>query len=326
MIENTPPSKKRLSADWLLRGSLTKIGDLFDRFTGRRWIPSSSLATSELIERIKNLLDSEARTVSGKGSVVPHHIRLKMQWDKFSTDSEKSMKKLENELLIAAIDHINDSLYYTYAPVTLEIKPDYFIEGVKLYVGFEKLDDEEREVEVNVTVPAINLSRLTPPSENKISVPEGSFLARFSLKGTSQERRINFPAGGRVSVGRTVENGLSIDDASISKIHATLAINTAGNLSVADTGSTNGTFINGERISYGKAVVLDIDDVVKFGTVNVIFEKLPELSPTTVEVATSNDQNTTVSIDGFEFTSRISAEDPEIQSTENADQIPKPSE
>lgn len=312
--------------DWLLRGSLTKIGDLFDRFTGRRWIPSSRLATSELIERIKTLLDSEARTVSGKGSVVPHHIRLKMQWDKFSTDSGKSMKKLENELLIAAIDHINDSLYYTYAPVTLEIKPDYFIEGVKLYVGFEKLDDEEREVEVNITVPAINLSERIPPSENKLLAGECNFLARFEVKDSVIERRVNFPAGGRVSVGRTVENGLSIDDASISKIHATLAINTAGNLSVADTGSTNGTFINGERISYGKAVVLDIDDVVKFGTVDVIFEKLPELSPTTVEVATSNDQNTTVSIDGFEFTSRISAEDPEIKSTENADQIPKASE
>ena len=39
-----------------------------------------------------------------------------MQWDKFSTDAEDAIKKLEHELLTAAIDHINDNRYHTYAP------------------------------------------------------------------------------------------------------------------------------------------------------------------------------------------------------------------
>ena len=38
---------------------------------------------------------------------------------------------------------------------------------------------------------------------------------------------------------------------------------------VADTGSTNGTFINGERIAYGKAFVVKDGDKLKFGTVEV---------------------------------------------------------
>src|SRR5437879_4046409 len=112
MVDKTPVSKKGFSADWLMRGALTKIGDTVDRLTGRRWIPSSSLATSELIERMKKLLDAEAKDVPGKGTVVPHNIKLKMQWDKFSTDADDALAKLEYELLIAAADHINDSLYY----------------------------------------------------------------------------------------------------------------------------------------------------------------------------------------------------------------------
>jgi hypothetical protein len=106
MSEENNSSKKKTSLDWLMRGVLTKIGDTFDRLTGRRWTPSSSLATSELIEKLKKLLDLEAKDFGAKGKFVPHNIKLKMQWDKFSTDSESALQKLEYELKIAAIDHI----------------------------------------------------------------------------------------------------------------------------------------------------------------------------------------------------------------------------
>src|SRR5215813_3870135 len=83
MSEKQPSTKKSISPDWLVRGVLTKIGDIFDRLTGRGWKPSSSLATSELIERLKALLDSEAENTEGRGFFIPHNIQLKMQWDKF---------------------------------------------------------------------------------------------------------------------------------------------------------------------------------------------------------------------------------------------------
>src|SRR5205085_1126783 len=104
----------------------------------------------------KTLLEAEKKDVPGKGTVVPHNIKLKMQWDKFSADEGEGLRKLENELLTAAADHINDNLYYTYAPLHLEVKPDYFTEGVKLLVSFERFAEEDAEVEMNVTMPAIN--------------------------------------------------------------------------------------------------------------------------------------------------------------------------
>ena len=138
-MQNAPQTtKKGISADWLVRGVLTKIGDIFDRLTGRGYKPSSSLATSELIERLKFLLDSEAEEEDGR-TFVPHNVKLKMQWDKFSTDSTESLRELENEFLVAAIDHINDKRYYTNAPFHVEAKPDYFTQGVKLFVSFDTL-------------------------------------------------------------------------------------------------------------------------------------------------------------------------------------------
>ena len=149
MSENkTSTPKKSFSADWLVGGILAKLGESFDRLTGRNWKPSSSLATSELVERLKKLLDSKVRDLGENGRFVPHHIKLKMQWDKFSTDAEKALEKLQTELHAAAIDHINDNRYHTYAPIKVEVKPDYFTEGVNLHASFEKFREEEEAEEV----------------------------------------------------------------------------------------------------------------------------------------------------------------------------------
>jgi pSer/pThr/pTyr-binding forkhead associated (FHA) protein len=271
----TPESKKSFSVDWLLRGTLTRLGDIFDRFTGRSWKPSSTIATSELMERLKKLLDSEVKNSGEKGKFVPHNIKLKMQWDKFSTDAEEALKKLEYELLTAVIDHINDNRYHTYAPLKLEIKPDYFTEGVRLLASFDKFA-EENEGELNVTVP--NLKNIViPTAEDAKPVEETEvFVVEFNVGGKPKRVELTFKNNQRLSVGRTKENALSIDDTSVSKIHASLVLNSEKQLMVADTGSTNGTFINDKRIAYGKAFPITDGDKVKFGTVEVSITHVPK--------------------------------------------------
>lgn len=326
MVEKTSVSKKGFTADWLVRGLLTKVGDSVDKLTGRRWTPSSSIAASQLVERIKKLLDAEAKDVPGKGKVVPHNIKLKMQWNKFSEDAEESLKVLETELLAAAVDHINDSLYYTYAPVTLEVKPDYFIEGVKLMAGFEKFTDEDREVELNVTVPAINVAEaLAQVDAGKPRQANDACIARYQLKGASKETRIEIPPAQSVSIGRTGVNALMLDDQSVSKIHASLAVSEDGALMISDTGSTNGTFINDERIAYGKAMRLEAGDRVKFGLIEVAFEHLPR--PLVLEAEAAGDEGPagdTVEIGGFEFKRRESPEAPEDDGNETAAAVDVP--
>ncbi len=309
MTEKSTTSKQAFSADWFLQGALAKIGDSFDRLTGRRWMPSSSLATSELIETMKKLLDAEAKKVPGKGVVVPHNIKLKMQWDKFSTDEADTLSKLETELLAAAADHINDSLYYTFAPLRLEVKPDYFTEGVKLFVSFDKFDEDEREGEAHVTVPTVKSSADVEPVALPVSpqLPE-TFIARFEIKGSRRDRRLEFPVGRRVSVGRTGANDLVIDDISVSKIHASLIFDAQMSLAVADTGSTNGTFVNGQRIAYGKATRLADGDTVKFGEIDVVFEHVQQTPTPIPEIVRENAPGRdTVAIGGMTFTSRTTA-------------------
>lgn len=315
MAEKPTVSKKGSSADWLVRGVLTKLGDSFDKLTGRKWAPTSSLAASELIERIKKLLDAEAKEVPGKGKVVPHNIKLKMQWNKFSEDAEDAIRTLQVELMTAAIDHINDSLYYTYAPVTLEVRPDYFIEGVKLAVSFDDFVDDEGGVEMNVTIPAINVADAL--SQVDAAAAE-TYIARYELKAVQKEKQLIVAAGQSLSVGRISANAFVIDDNSVSKTHASLALAADGSLMVADTGSTNGTFINDERIAYGKAVKAAPSDRIKFGTVEVTFERMPGAVDGERDKDAVGQPDDTVSIDGFEFKSRVPQNLPECDRSPEA--------
>jgi hypothetical protein len=304
MTDEQGVSKDGLSADWLLRGTLARLGDKFDRLTGRKAETPSSLATSQLVERLKRLLDSKAKDVKGKGRVVPHNIRLKVQWDKFSTgeDDSDTLKRLQNELLAAAADHINDSLYYTLGPLDLRVTPDYFTEGVKLVASFSEIGEDEDEGELNVTIPNMKIDR--PDVSGAAPEPKITLRATIDPKGKTTQKILEVPADGRISMGRTGGNHLIIDDTSISKIHASLSVDANGEISVADTGSTNGTFINGQRVAYGKANKLVPSDVVTFGSVEVAFEI--EREPAEIEESTpgilSNDK--TVEIKGFEFTTK----------------------
>src|SRR5687768_17432624 len=327
MPDNPQPSKKSITPDWLVQGALTRIGDTLDRLTGHRWRPSSSLATSGLIERLKMLLDAEIKRDAEGRSFVPHNIKLKMQWDKFSTDSEESLRKLEHEMLTAAIDHISDNRYYTFAPLKLEVKPDYFTSGVKLFVSFDKFDEDRGERELNVTIPAAHISDLIPGGLIPAAIDKrGELIIRFILNGVPSEKRFQMEQGKRLSIGRTKGNDLAIDDSSVSKMHASLMLNSHGKLVIADTGSTNGTYLNGERIAYGKAIEILPDDKVKFGAIDVDLDFT--LEPPPIEDAPADAPTEAFTVGEFQFAKKTEVITPAVNTdvprAESATKVDKP--
>ncbi|NNE99344.1 MAG: FHA domain-containing protein, partial [Pyrinomonadaceae bacterium] len=154
----------------------------------------------------------------------------------------------------------------------------YFTEGVQLLGSFGKFADEgEDEAEVNVTLP--NIRDEVPALTSNATVVDlerldERFRAIFTTGGKDFDLELDFAESKRMSVGRTKEQDLTIPDQSVSKIHASLVFNEERGLLLADTGSTNGTFINEERIKYGKAFEIGDRADVKFGNVNVSFERM----------------------------------------------------
>ena len=254
----------------LLRRVLEGVGDVVDRKFGRTVEPKSGLTTSQLVDRMKQLMDERVRDEGTKGRIAPHHLKLKLEWGTHSEAPEEIIKELEHEILAAAIDHINDHRYRTLAPVTVETEVDIFTTGVSVLPTFGEFEEELREEDEakRAKHDDLNIPKGVPP------IPDVPVNARVTLRDHSYDVPLAFkPGGRRINVGRVSDNELSLNDGSVSKVHAALMMNSEGTLLVADTGSTNGTYINGRRITYGEARTIEVGDVVSFGDVEVRFKK-----------------------------------------------------
>jgi hypothetical protein len=254
----------------LIRRVFEGVGAAVDRGLGRSSPTSQGgLTTSALIQRMKQLMDERARVEDGV-RVAPHHLKLKVEWGTHSEAPPEIIQELEHEILAAAIDYINDNRYATLAPVNIEAEVDIFTSGVSVDPTFGEFEeqlkeqDEAKRREQELGSPLIPHSHLSQVNVTaRVTTPDGTRDVPLILKLGS----------GRLSVGRGTDNDLYLNDKSVSKIHAALVMNREGTLLVADTGSTNGTFINGRRIGYGEARQIEDGDVVGFGDVEVRFRK-----------------------------------------------------
>ncbi len=86
----------------------------------------------------------------------------------------------------------------------------------------------------------------------------------FKLVSTSGEQTIDIKPGTQMVVGRAVNSDVPIYDPTISRQHAQLSVQNGGIL-VKDLGSSNGTFLNGSKITEAVATP---NDVVMFGKVS----------------------------------------------------------
>ena len=252
--DEQPAPKRREEAlpERLLRRVLEGMGDVVDRRFGRTVEPRSGLTTSKLIDRMKRLIDERVRDEGNKGRIAPHNLLLKVEW---GTHSEAPPEILD---------------YRTLGPVNVEVEVDIFTTGISVDPTFgefeedlRRQDEERRAARMGVPIP-----NAAPP------MPDIQVIARVTQQNGTREVPLVFkPGGRRLNVGRASDNELTLNDASVSKIHAALLMTGEGTLLVADTGSTNGTYINGRRITYGEARAIDDVDVIVFGDVEVRLRK-----------------------------------------------------
>jgi pSer/pThr/pTyr-binding forkhead associated (FHA) protein len=88
---------------------------------------------------------------------------------------------------------------------------------------------------------------------------------------------------GELSIGRDITNDVVINDAEISRKHARLVAQ-SGSYVLEDTGSTNGTFVNGQRLMGPH--LLHIGELVLLGeNVSLVYEAVPYDPDATVATA-----------------------------------------
>lgn len=75
-----------------------------------------------------------------------------------------------------------------------------------------------------------------------------------------------FKLAGTVTIGRDAA-GITLPDASVSRLHATITVDNAGNVSVTEAGSTNGTLLDGQLLRKGVSMFAQNGSTIQFGAI-----------------------------------------------------------
>lgn len=81
--------------------------------------------------------------------------------------------------------------------------------------------------------------------------------------------------GAEVTIGREGAD-VALPSAKISKVHAVFAMG-GGLPSLSDSGSKNGTWLNGSKLPAGRAVPVDVGDTIQFASVSATLWSIDDL-------------------------------------------------
>lgn len=82
------------------------------------------------------------------------------------------------------------------------------------------------------------------------------------------DAKVDLPAGA-LTIGRSLECDICIEDLQVSRTHATLTVHASdGRVKLRDLESANGTFVNGNRIIER---ILSVGDVIQVGQTKLVF-------------------------------------------------------
>lgn len=120
--------------------------------------------------------------------------------------------------------------------------------------------------------------------DNVITLQKKQFSKAFEVELSNMQESPSYPLTNQLSIGSEIGN-IVVADPSISPRHASFSLQDEV-VSVLDHGSVAGTFINGKKIQPGKTVILEENDVVRLGdlevtikskSVEVPLQEIPEL-------------------------------------------------
>lgn len=195
----------------------------------------------EIAAAIQSELDDSAMIVGAGRTVVPNAFTI----DLSAQDFDRLMAfegPLRTELSAVIKEHVNGQRYTTLgAPSVTFNKDEFLITGV-FRVTSESVNDEGAIVE---DVPAA-------------VVRKGPHVV---INGYAHSLTL-----ARTTIGRSTEADITVDDSGISRKHCEIVLGTPPVL--RDLGSTNGTWVYGERIT---EIALQADVDIKVGNTVIQF-------------------------------------------------------
>ncbi|WP_280882031.1 FHA domain-containing protein [Streptomyces pseudovenezuelae] len=119
---------------------------------------------------------------------------------------------------------------------------------VVLYAGAERLDDKRCTLGEPPLIDGAVLS-LGAPAEPEPHPELDDAPTQLHVITGPDAGGVHLLHGGEIRIGRSADADVPLDDPDVSRLHCAVTVGTDGRVSVADLGSTNGTLLDGTRVS-----------------------------------------------------------------------------
>ncbi|MBT3313286.1 MAG: FHA domain-containing protein [Anaerolineae bacterium] len=120
------------------------------------------------------------------------------------------------------------------------------------------------DIEPTIIFPAPTSKKM--PTKTAVSLPSPNWFLQHGTK--------EFPIQpGTTTLGRGKSNHIQVEDIKASRLHAEITLND-NKLEITDKGSTNGTFLNGQRLKPYEANPVKIGDMISIGKIKLKVEKI----------------------------------------------------
>jgi hypothetical protein len=272
----------------VLRTIETKIEGLFEGVFGRAF--RTHVQPVELARKLAKEMD-EHRSVSVSRVYVPNEYTVYLSpadREQFASYEASLIGELQEYLS----EHARREGYSTLTPPRVVVTTDDDLAVGEFGIATRVVDSGPGAPSLpeapEAPVPAPVASPPAPPAEvpvAAVAVPAATVVYRPADEGPPEEpapvtrERVTLTVGGavhpvesqRVVLGRSRDCDLHVADANVSRRHCEVVQEGATTWVVVDLGSTNGTELNGQRITRAE---LAVGDRITLGSTDVIFDRV----------------------------------------------------
>lgn len=206
----------------------------------------SDLKPVELASGIKKSMDDRAASMSRERIIVPNDFSLSLSDSDYGKISEWGEEALKAELVSVAIRHAREQEYTFLGPISID-----FVSSSDLPRG-------------KIIVHGSTRRGAVAPATTRDASPQNPII------DVDGERYIL--TGAITVIGRGSSADITVDDSGVSRKHLELRV-TPGGVIATDLDTTNGTFVEGHRIS--AATLLD-GNTLTIGRTRIMFWTSPE--------------------------------------------------
>jgi len=236
-------------AEGLARRILERLGSSVDtRLSASADQTLKSHVIADLAAQIERAIESNLKADErGTRRFSPNRFKVHLTYEETSKLSPQYIEAVGKELTDTAFEYINNRRYVVQGPVEVKAVQDLFAKVITIETTFSSDKDQA----------AVGANAARSASDSKA-------ISLSSADGRNYKVELKIQ-GSPVYIGRAAERALRLDDPSVSRLHCSLSVKTDQSVVIADVGSANGTYVNGQLLGRDEARALKSGDQLGVG-------------------------------------------------------------